>query len=329
MSRIDAFVSVIVPLRDDADILAAVVAELDVVLSDHYRHYEIVLVDDGSTDGTVDAAQRLLDTHPDLRLVRLSRRFGQEIAISAGLDTVIGDYVVVLLPDSDPPDVIPDMVEQARQGAGVVFGVRRSRAGEPWLQRLGARLFYGLAGGLLGISIPRDTTHLRVLSRQAVNALTQIRDRSRYLTTLSGYVGFLNQAFLYDPIQRRTRPRRKTLLQSLRLAAGIVVANSTRPLRIASVLGLLAAFVNVLYMGYIVGVLLIKDRVAEGWVTQSAQTAGMFFFVFLILAVLCEYVGRLLDEVKSRPLYWVQDERQGTAVLGERTRNVVSESTVP
>jgi len=329
MSKIDAFVSAIVPLRDDADILEAVVKDITDVLATHYRNFEVVLVDDGSTDATIEAAQGLLASHPDLRLVRLSRRFGQEIAISAGLDSVIGDYVVVLLPDTDPPSVIPEMVERARQGAGVVFGVRKSRKGEPWLLRVGASAFYTLAQKLLGIPIPRDATHLRVLSRQAVNALTQIRDRSRYLGTLSSYVGFLNQAYPYDLIQRRARPRRKTLVEGLRLAAGIVTANSTRPLRIAGALGLLGAFANVLYMAYVAGVVLVKDEIAEGWVTQSAQSTGMFFFVFVILAVLCEYVGRLLDEVKTRPLYWVLEEQQGSGVLGENERNVVSESTVP
>ncbi len=327
MSRIDAFVSAIVPIRNDADILNEVVRDVTQVLSTHYRNFEVVLVDDGSTDGTIAVAQGLLAEHPDLRLVRLSRRFGQEIAISAGLDSVIGDYVVVLLPDTDPPAVIPEMIEQARHGAGVVFGVRKSRAGEPWLLRMGASVFYTAARRLLGIPIPRDATHFRVLSRQAVNALTQIRDRSRYLGALSSYVGFLNQAYPYEPVQRRARPRRKTLVEGLRLAVGIITSNSTRPLRIAGLLGLLGAMANLAYMGYVAGVVLLKDRVAEGWVTQSVQSAGMFFFVFLLLAVLCEYVGRLLDEVKTRPLYWVLEEQQGKAQLGEQSRNVVSESS--
>ena len=135
----DCFVSVIAPLRNDGDIIDAFTDEVAAVLETNYRHFEIVLVDDASSDDTVHRAQSLLERHRNLRVIRLSRNFGQEIAISAGLDSVIGDFVVVMLPDSDPPDLIPNIVEQARQGAGVVFGVRRNRAGEPWTLRAGAR----------------------------------------------------------------------------------------------------------------------------------------------------------------------------------------------
>jgi glycosyltransferase involved in cell wall biosynthesis len=326
MSRQDCFVSVIAPLRNDADIIDAFIPEVMTALEDAYVHYELVLVDDGSTDATVERVRQMIERYRNLRLIRLSRRFGQEIAISAGLDSVIGDFVVVMLPDSDPPALIVDMVERARQGAGIVFGVRRDRAGEPWLLRTGAGVFYWLARRVLRLDIPPNTTHFRVLSRQAVNALTQIKDRSRYLHTLSSYVGYLNQAYPYDPVERRKHPRRKSLGEAVRLAVRISVANSTQPLRLASVVGLGASVANLLYMVYIAGVYFFKDEVAEGWVTSSAQAAAMFFFLFLILTVLCEYVGRLLDEVKGRPLYYVMEEHQGGVPVGDHERNVVSES---
>ena len=314
------------PAKDDGDIIVAFTDEVAAVLETNYRHFEIVLVDDASSDDTVHRAQSLLERHRNLRVIRLSRNFGQEIAISAGLDSVIGDFVVVMLPDSDPPELIPNIVEQARQGAGVVFGVRRNRAGEPWTLRAGARAFYWFARVVLRFDIQPNTTHFRVLSRQAVNALIQIQDQSRYLHTLSSYVGYLNQSFPYDPVQRRARPRRKSLAQAFGLATRISVANSTQPLRIASLIGLFGSAINLLYFGYIAAVYLFKDEVAEGWVTQSAQSAGMFFFLFLILAVLCEYVGRLGSEVKGRPLYYVMEEHEGGPPLSEDERNVVTDS---
>lgn len=323
----DCFVSVVAPLRDDADIVEGFVEDTLEVLKGEYANYELVLVDDGSRDGTVGVVEGLLRKHGRMRLIRLSRSFGQEIAISAGLDSVIGDFTAVLLPDMDPPDKIPEMVARSREGAGVVFGIRSQRHGEPWLLRTGATLFYGFCARVLKLSLPRNSTHFRVLSRQAVNALTQIKDRGRYLRTLSQYVGYENQGFVYDPIERRSPPRRKSLLEALGLAVNVIVANTTNPLRVVSFLGMVVASLNLLYMVWVVGLVLFKERLAEGWVTRSMQDSLMFFFLFVILAILCEYVGRLLAETSGRPLYYVLEERnsQGLPEDAER-RNVVTEA---
>lgn len=327
MASTDLFVSVVAPLHNDADIITAFVDETMRMLAAHYANYELVLVDDGSRDDTVGRAAALLERYPCMRLIRLSRRFGQEIAISAGLDSVIGDFVVVMLPDSDPPDVVPEMVERSRSGAGIVFGIRRTRAGEPAWLRSGASLFYSLCNRWLGLHLPRNSTHFRVLSRQALNAVIQTRDRTRYLRTLSAFVGYGNQGFEYEPRQRRTPPRTKSFIESFDLAISIVVANSTRPLRLVTWLALLISGFFLLYMLYIVGVYLFKPGFAEGWVTLSMQSAVAFFFLFLILTVLSEYLGRLLGEVKEGPLYYVLEERNSSILIAdEARRNVVVHS---
>lgn len=137
MARSDCFVSLIAPLQDDAALVRPFVEEVGQLLEDHYTHYEIVLVDDGSRDETVQRVNELLGEQRHVRLIRLTRSFGQEIAISAGLDTVIGDFVVVMLPGVDPPALVPELVERCRGGADIVYGVRRTRVGEPWSSRLG------------------------------------------------------------------------------------------------------------------------------------------------------------------------------------------------
>ncbi|MDX1393721.1 MAG: glycosyltransferase family 2 protein [Gemmatimonadota bacterium] len=326
--RVDTFVSVIAPMRDDADILAGFVEETVSMLETSFTNYELVLVDDGSEDDTLGVARRLLREHDCIRLLPLSRRFGQEIAISAGLDSVIGDYTVVMLVEGDPAELVPEMVARAMDGAGVVYGVRRARAGDPWWLRTGARLFYGAANRLLGLGIRADSTHFRVLSRQALNALIKVRDRRRYLRTLSSFVGYPTEEIVYEPRPRRNPPRRKGPVQALALAINIIVANTTRPLRLVSWLGLLMAGFNLAYIGYIVIVYLLKDDVVEGWATQSLQLAVGFFFVALVLAVLSEYVGRLLTEVQDRPLYYTQAEEVSSVLIAdERRPNVVAEST--
>jgi glycosyltransferase involved in cell wall biosynthesis len=327
MSSTDLFVSVVAPLHNDADIIVGYVDDTMRMLAEHYENYELVLVDDGSRDGTVERATDLLQRYSCVRLIRLSRRFGQEIAISAGLDSVIGDFVVVMLPDSDPPDQVPAMIERSRQGTGIVFGIRRTRAGEPIWLRAGASLFYTVCNRWLDLNLPRNSTHFRVLSRQALNAVIRTQDRTRYLRTLSAFVGYGNQGFEYEPVQRRTPARTKSVVESIDLAISIVVSNSTRPLRLITWLALLISAFHLLYMFYIVGIYLFKPGFAEGWVTLSMQSAVAFFFLFLTLTFLSEYLGRLLGEVKDGPLYYVLEERNSSILIAdEQRRNVVVHS---
>ncbi len=326
MTAADLFVSVVAPLHDDADIAVAFVDEVMAVLRAHYLHYELILVDDGSTDGTVAVVDALLQRHDSVRLIRLSRRFGTEIAISAGLDSAIGDFVGVMLPETDPPSLLPPMVERSRQGAGVVFGIRRDRRGEPALLRLATGVFYWLCNRVLDLQLPKDSTHFRVLSRQAVNAVVRIRDRNRYLRTLSAYVGYSNQSIVYDTLRRRAHPRTKSLAEAVRLALGIVVANSLQPLYLAVVLGLLAVAASGLFLVYAVLIFLFKAHVAEGWTTQAVVAAAMFGAISLLCTVLAAYLARLLGENQDRPLYFVLDERQSAVgpAAAERT-NVVTD----
>ena len=324
MTAADLFVSVVAPLHDDADIAAAFVDEVVAVLRQHYLHYELILVDDGSTDDTVRVVDQLLARHEAVRLIRLSRHFGTEIAISAGLDSAIGDFVGVMLPETDPPALLPAMVEQSRQGAGVVFGIRRDRKGERALLRLATAAFYWLCNRVLDLHLPRNSTHFRVLSRQAVNAVVRIRDRNRYLRTLSAFVGYSNQSLVYDTVRRRARPRTKSLAAGLRLALGIIVANSLQPLYLAAMVGLAAVLASALFLVYAVAIYLFKPHVAEGWTTQALVAAAMFGSISLICTILAAYLARLLDENQDRPLYFVRDERQGAGNAPERT-NVVTD----
>ena len=321
------FVSFVATLHNEADIVADFVDETMRMLASHYSNYELLLVDDGSGDETCVRAAELLQNYSCMRLIRLSRKFGQEIAISAGLDSVIGDFVVVMLPDSDPPALVPAMVEQSRGGAGIVFGIRVSRAGEPKWLRAGASLFYSICNRGLGMNLPRNSTHFRAVSRQALNALIQIRDRTRYLRTLSAFVGYGNQSFDYEPVQRRKPPRTKGVVESVDLAINIVVSNSTRPLRLVTWMALFTSGFFLLYMFYVVAIFLFKPAVVEGWVTLSIQSTVAFFLLFLILTVLSEYLGRLLGEIKEGPLYYVLEERNSSVLIAdEDRRNVVSSS---
>ncbi|MFQ5504896.1 MAG: glycosyltransferase [Planctomycetota bacterium] len=328
MAVSECFVSVIAPLADDADIVESFVRETSKVMRDSYADHELVLVSDGSTDETVAKVTELLGEIECIRLIRLTRSFGQEVAISAGLDAVIGDFVVILLPEADPPALIPLFVEEARRSTGIIFGVRQARGAEPVLLRLGAKLFYSYCNRILKLNLPRNASYFRVLSRQSVNSIIQIKDRLRFLRMFSADIGHASRGIPYEPSMRRGRARPRKLFEAVSFGVGLIVANSTHPLRMASWLGLAVSGLNLLYMVYIVLIYLFKKRVAEGWVTLSLQNATMFFCLFLFLTVLCEYIGRIAGGMRDRPLYYVLEERNSSvAKTGERRTNVVGESS--
>jgi glycosyltransferase involved in cell wall biosynthesis len=327
MATSDLFASVVAPLHDDEDIVEAFTREVLEVLKARYENYELVLVDDGSTDATPTRVAALLDEERCVRLIRLSRRFGRDVAISAGLDTVIGDFVVVLIPETDPPELIPRFIEQARAGAGIVYGIRARRPKEPFYLSLGTRLFYWYFNRVVGVDLPRNSTDYRAYSRQTVNAITRIKDRLRYLRTFGAYVGFGGQPLVYEPRPRRARTKSRTPAEALALAINMTVANSIQPLRIVSVLALVLSALSGLHIVYVLLARLFSPVVVAGWTTQQLYVSFMFLFLFVVLAVLCEYVGRLLGEITNRPLYFVLEEKtSGVLLVDEKRRNVVTSS---
>ncbi len=327
MAASDVFVSVVAPLHDDADVLVPFVDETVHVLDGSYANFELVLVDDGSRDGTAAVVGELLARHRCVRYLRLARHYGREAAIAAGLDSVIGDFTVVMLPATDPPALIPTMVTRAREGLGVALGVCERPEGEAGWSAAGSRWFWSLGRRFLDLKVPEGASYFQCLSRSAVNALTRIKDKYRSIRLLAAALGSVGEVVPYVPIRRREETRGRGLLESLDLAAGITVSQSTRPLRFVSLLGVAASFLNLLYMGYVVAIFLFKEHVAEGWTTTSLQLSGMFFLLFLIMAVLSEYVGRVLEESRDRPLYHVVEERNSNVMVRDaERRNVVKES---
>lgn len=327
MTKSDCFVSIIAPLYNYSQIIKAFVSEVMEVLRNSYTNYELILVDDGCEDDTADKVALLLKEYECIRLLQLSRHYGTEIAISSGLDSAIGDFVVVMLPESDPPELIPELIEQCRKGKDILIGVRHNRCGEPFWMRAGSNLFYWSCRRLFKIPLTKNGTHFRVLTRQVVNALIQVRDKYRYLRLIGVYVGYSSETFIYEPIRRYRRVRTRNLIESINLALQIVFMNSIHPLRLASYLSLFASIFNLIYIAYVILVYLFKDKVAEGWVTLSVQNALMYFFISVILAILCEYVGLMLAKSRGWAAYYIADEKNSSVLIVDRERrNIVQES---
>lgn len=320
-------VSIVVALEQDANLLEEFVMEIDRTIGSAYRFYEIVLVDDGSTDGTATTIQPLLKKIQRIRYLRLSRPFGRDVALSAGIESAIGDFVVTLDLRTDPIVAVPVMIDLCRESGGVVHGMAENPAERSILRDWVGGMFRNYCRKHLGVDIKRGVSDFRVMSRQAVNALLQVREQSRYLRVLTLTLGYQHKFFPYTLRSTTGGPRATPWRAEVTTAIDLLAANTRHPLRMVTTVSLLGAILNLLYACYVVVIVLIKPDVAAGWTTLSLQLSGMFFFICLILAVLSEYVGTILGEVRSRPLYFIAQESNSAVLLEDTVHSsIVKES---
>jgi glycosyltransferase involved in cell wall biosynthesis len=306
----ESLISVVAPLEGNTT--AAVVAfveETVVALRQLVTHYEIILVDDGVPVETVAGVRALLERYDFVRFLRLSRHFGEETAIAAGLDVAIGDYVIVMLPNMDPPTLIPEFFQRASGEADIVYGVRLHRKTEPFWYRAGARLFYWYINSVVKAGIPNDSTQFRCMSRQVVNAITQIRDPDQYLRMLTSYIGFRKEALPYAPINRTGAPTVRPKGEALNLARALVMDHTTHPLRTVIWTGVVIALFNAIVVA------------AQGGQLHDALA---FLVLSIMLAFVGEYVGGLSRRMRDRPAYYVREEHTSSVLLKEERRNVVT-----
>lgn len=301
-------ITVCAVIRNDRDMLEAFVRDLSAVLARQFAYYEIVLVDNHSSDDTLQLVRQMEDSVPNLRLIRLSRVHSLETAITAALDNSIGDFVVLLEPRYDDLALIAPLVEQATGGYDIVvvrpdLSTRYDRLGR-WF----AGVVYALASKMLGNAIRVDDSRYRVYSRRAVNALAQIRRKRRYLKYSNTLIGY-SQSHIDAPPQSASSLRKPiNRLESLSLIIDLVISNSAAPLRMASLVGLLASFLSLLYIVYIIVVTILRDDVVEGWLTTNTVTTTLFFMLFIILTIMSEYIARILVEAMDEPLYFIESE---------------------
>ncbi len=330
MSKAEILVSAVAVLGDHAAILPAFIEEVGAVLDQHYSNYEIVLIDNGSTDGTEKIARQMLSVHKCVRYLRLTRRTDHETAIMAGLDAVIGDYVVTLHPDFDPPAEIVPLVDGCRSGNDLVLGVDKQPCTSGPVYRALRYLFLSMYRRLIGIEFVTGATGLRCLTRQAVNALVKVRLRRRFFPLVATDLGLRTVVHCYNRMSRSGQHPKPDLFRAVRGGMSILVHNSITPLRLASSLGIFGSLLSFFYSIYVIAIYLFKSDVMPGWTTLSLLMSGLFAFVFLMLALMGEYLGRLLEESPDRPLYHVRDEQSSAILLSDlNRRNVLDRSEVP
>ena len=273
--------------------------------------YEIVLVNDGSRDATIDEIREEMRTHKDVVLVNLSRNFGHQLAATAGLDISRGDAVVLMDGDlQDPPELIEAFVEKYRLGYDVVYAVRRKRKGESGFKILTARMFYRTIKRMTNVSIPVDTGDFRLMSRRVVNVLRKSRERHRFLRGMVSWAGFNQTGIEYDRDERHAGVTKYPLRKMLKFAIDGITAFSDIPLRFASWLGFAASTVAFLYALAIIVARLFHFHTPEytrGWASTVVIVLFLGGVQLIGIGILGEYIGRIYDEVKGRPLYLIAD----------------------
>lgn len=311
----EALVTVIMVMQNDHDIIEAVVKETIEVLRARYPYHELLIIDNGSNDTSILKVKQLQATIPNIRLLVLSRRYDQEIAFAAALDNSLGDFVVLMDIQMDPPKVILDLLNKAEAGNDVVIAERKDRSDNTFFEKKFAHLFYKIYGNISGFYFSPNASNFRLLSRRAVNSVIQIKNKSRYLKYFNALVGFTQAHVAYDRIYSKSPTQTKVgFIRSLIKASDVIVSNTVLPLRLVSFLGVVASFLNLIFLVYVFVVSLIKAEITEGWISSSVMSATMFFLVFLFLTVISEYISRILLETKNQPLYFVADEFNSTVL---------------
>lgn len=316
----DCFVSVVCVLQNQEATIKNFLYQLSKELNCAFADYEIVLIDQCSTDGTPRVVESLLASIPSIRLIELANQVHIDVARAAGLENAIGDCVILLTPQQDPVEVIQPMVKQCLDGSDVVVGTA------PAPQSIFYRLIRPAAQEVLrriGYSFPRNATSLLCLSRRAINAVTQTGRFHHSLPIRVARTGYSNNEFPYILLDTA---RKKNVLHEFRYAVHMIVFNSTKPLRWMSVLGITGSVLAFLFGIYSVLIHAIRDNVVEGWTTIVVFVSVQFMFMFVMMAFLGEYLGRLLDERSGQQQYSVVFEKNSSVMLEEDRCNVLSES---
>lgn len=279
--------------------------------------YELVLVNDGSRDGSWAAMQKLARADPHVLAVNLSRNHGHQLALTAGLDLCRGETILIIDADlQDPPELLSEMLDSMReQDADVVYGVRRSRAGETAFKRATAHGFYRLLSRATEIDIPLDTGDFRLMSRRALDALLAMPEQSRFIRGMVAWIGFRQVPIAYDREERFAGTTKYPLSKMLRFALDALTGFSSAPLKLASHAGLFLSLGSLLILAYIAYAFLAGQSI-QGWTSLMLVVVVLGAVQMFVLALMGEYIGRLYNEAKGRPLYIVQEIAGGQPAKG-------------
>ncbi len=302
-------VVVVVPFLNEEENLPVLYERLTKCMEDQPEDFEIIFIDDGSTDSS---PQWVADRHREdarVKLLRMSRNFGHQIAITAGMDEADGDAVVIMDADlQDPPEVIPDLLEKWREGYDVVYAVRASREGESWSKKFLAATFYKVFRSLVKIEVPLNAGDFRLVSRRALDALCRVRKLHRFVRGLTSWVGFKQCAVHYERAPRNAGHTKYPVWKSAVLAIDAITSFSGAPLRWMMGFGFVVSAAGVLLaIWLIIGHIFGMGTLEPGWTSQVSLLLLLGGIQLICLGLLGQYVSRIYEESKKRPLYFIKE----------------------
>ena len=301
--------SVVVPCYNEQEVIAETISRLQKFAAQaDSLEVELIFVDDGSHDGTRDLLKAAAASDPRIRVIGFARNFGHQFAVTAGVDAAAGDAVVLIDADlQDPPEVMHEMVVQWRRGFDVVYGTRNQRRGESAFKRATARLFYRILSTLSDTPIPLDAGDFRLMSRSIVDVLRAMPERDRFVRGMVSWAGFQQTSVVYDRAERRAGESKYPLRKMLHFAMDGILSFSSRPLQVSGGLGLLSAFIALLGIIYALVLRLFTRIWVEGWTALMIAVLFLGGVQLITIGILGEYLGRIYNEVKRRPLYIVDE----------------------
>lgn len=319
-------ISVVIPCFNEEEVIGTLQQRLSQVLYSLNIPFEVLLVDDGSRDSTWSTMVKMNEDYPEYRIIRLSRNYGHQIAISCGLEFASGQVVVIIDSDlQDPPELIIEMIEKWREGYDVVYGQRRTRDGEAASKKVLAYLFYRLIRKMTNCEIPKDVGDFRLMDRKAVDAFKLLKEKHRFIRGMTAWIGFKQCPIVYDRPERAAGKTKYPFKKSFILAVDAITSFSIVPLRIAIYLGAILSFVALLYINVVI-VLWILGISFPGYSSLMGSILLLGGVQLLVLGIIGEYVGRIFEQGQDRPLYIV-DEVKGSPVNSFQKSSVHSFSS--
>lgn len=300
--------SIVIPMYNEEEVIEETYRRLKKVMKDADDTYELLFVNDGSQDHCLDIIQEFAQWDNTVKIIDFSRNFGHQIAITAGMDYALGDAIIIIDADlQDPPELILDMIEKWKQGYEVVYAKRVKRKGETWFKKWSASLFYRVLRSSTDIDIPVDTGDFRLIDRNVCEQMKKIKENNRFVRGLVSWVGFRQTAIEYERDERLAGETKYPLKRMIKLSLDGILSFSYKPLKLAIYGGVLLSGSGFLYFLYVLYLAIFTDATMKGWPSMISIMLIFNGFTLLILGIIGEYIGRIYDETKGRPLYIVRE----------------------